>query len=61
MPTVIEGIKLYTVAEAAAALHVTSFTIRAWINKGKIKSMRIGRPIFITDQHLRDFMEERLK
>lgn len=61
MPTLIEGIKFYTVAEAAAALHVTATTIRAWIKNGKIKSMRIGRPIFITEMHLKAFMEEALK
>lgn len=61
MPTTIEGIKLYTVAETAAALHVTAKTIRTWITNGRIKSMRIGRPIFITDQHLKDFMKESLK
>ena len=42
MPTVIEGIKFYTIPETAQALHVTAQTVRVWIKQGKIKSQRIG-------------------
>jgi len=56
MPTVIEGIKFYTIPETASALNVTPQTIRAWIKQGRIKSQRIGRPILITENNLREFL-----
>jgi excisionase family DNA binding protein len=57
MPTIIEGIKFYTILETAAALHVTPQTIRAWIKQGRIKSQRIGRPILITESNLKEFLQ----
>ena len=57
MPTEIEGIKFYTVPETATALRVTPQTIRAWIKQGKIRSQRIGRPILITENNLREFLQ----
>ncbi len=56
MATVIEGIKFYTVPETAQALHVTPQTVRAYIKKGRLRSQRIGRPILITENNLRDFL-----
>ena len=57
MPTIIEGIKFYTIPETATALKVTPQTIRAYIKQGKIKSQRIGRPIFITENNLKEFLQ----
>jgi len=57
MPTIIEGIKFYTILETAEALHVTPQTIRAWIKQGRIKSQRIGRPILITESNLKEFLQ----
>lgn len=59
MPTIIEGIKFYTIPEVAEALNVTSQTIRAWIKQGKIKSQRIGRPILITESNLKEFLNSK--
>ena len=56
MPTIIEGIKFYTIPETATALKVTPQTIRAWIKQQRIKSQRIGRPILITENNLKDFL-----
>jgi excisionase family DNA binding protein len=56
MATVIEGIKFYKIPEVAEALGVTPQTIRAWIKQGKIKSQRIGRPILITENNLKEFL-----
>jgi excisionase family DNA binding protein len=58
MSTTIEGIKFYTIPETAEALNVTSQTIRTWIKQGKIKSQRIGRPILITENNLKEFLKE---
>ena len=57
MPTEIEGITFYTIPETAKALKVTSQTVRTWIKQGKIKSQRIGRPIFITQNNLWEFLQ----
>ena len=56
MGTIIEGIKFYTIPETAQALKVTPQTIRAYIKQGRIKSQRIGRPILITENNLKDFL-----
>ena len=61
MPTIIEGIKFYTIPETATALKVTPQTIRAWIKQGKIKSQRIGRPILITENNLKEFLSSSTK
>lgn len=57
MPTTIEGIKFYTIPETAKSLQVTPQTIRAWIKQGRIKSQRIGRPILITENNLKEFLK----
>lgn len=58
MPTVIEGIKFYRIPEVADALKVTPTTIRNWIKQGKLKGQRIGRPILITENNIKEFLEE---
>ena len=55
MSTIIEGIKFYTIPEIAEALKVTLQTIRVYIKKGRIKSQRIGRPILIFENNLKEF------
>jgi excisionase family DNA binding protein len=57
MPTVIEGIKFYTIPETAETLKVTPQTIRAYLKQGRLKGTRIGRPIFITQSNIKDFLE----
>jgi excisionase family DNA binding protein len=57
MPTIIEGIKFYTIPEMAELLHVNHLTIRNWIKKGRIRSQRIGRPILISEHHLKEFLD----
>jgi len=57
MPTEIEGIKFYTIPETAEALNVTSQTIRAYLKRGELKGKRIGRPILITENNIKEFLE----
>ena len=57
MATVIEGIKFYTIQETAEALNVTPQTVRAYIKQGKLKGQRIGRPILITENNLKEFLK----
>ena len=56
MPTIIETIKFYTIQETAKALQVTPQTIRSYIKQGRLKSQRIGRPILITENNLKEFL-----
>lgn len=58
MSTIIEGIKFYTIPETAEAFNVTPQTIRTWIKKGRLKSQRIGRPILITENNLKEFLKD---
>jgi excisionase family DNA binding protein len=58
MPTEIEGMTFYTIPETAKALKVSSQTMRIWIKQGKIKSHRIGRPIYITKNNLWEFLQK---
>jgi len=58
MATVIEGIKFYTIPETAEALNVTPQTVRAYIKQGRLKGQRIGRPILITENNLKEFLQE---
>lgn len=57
MPTVIEGIKFYTIPETAQALQVTPQTVRAYIKRGRLQSQRIGRPLLITERNLKEFLQ----
>jgi excisionase family DNA binding protein len=61
MSTTIEGIKFYTIPETAKALRVTPQTVRAYIKQGKLRSQRIGRPILITENNLREFLKASLE
>lgn len=56
MPTTIEGIKFYTIQDTAKALQVTPQTVRAYIKQGRIRSQRIGKPILITENNLKEFL-----
>lgn len=57
MATVIEGIKFYTIQEAAEALQVTPQTVRAYIKRGRLRGRRVGRPILITENNLKEFLQ----
>jgi len=52
----IEGIKLFTVTETADTLGITPQTVRAYIKQGKLKGQRIGRPILITENSIKKFL-----
>jgi len=58
MAIVIEGVKFYNIQETAQALQVTPQTIRAYIRQGRLKSIRIGRPLLITEKNLREFISQ---
>lgn len=58
MAITIEGIKFYTVQETAKTLNITPQTVRTYIKRGLIKGLRVGRPILITENNLKEFLSE---
>jgi excisionase family DNA binding protein len=56
MPITIKDIKLYTIQETAKMLKVTPQTIRKYIGQNKIKAKKIGRPFYITEDNLKEFL-----
>lgn len=61
MPTEIQGIRFYSVVETAQELRVTPQTIRTYIKLGRLKGERIGRPLLITEQNLKEFLTGSVK
>jgi len=57
MGTTIEGIKFYTIQETAQVLQVTPQTIRSYIKQGRLKCQRIGKPILVTENNLKEFLQ----
>ena len=57
MGTIIEGIKFYTIQETAQVLQVTPQTIRSYIKQGRLKGQRIGKPILVTENNLKEFLQ----
>jgi excisionase family DNA binding protein len=53
----IAGIKLYTVQETAKLLEVTAQTIRKYIKEGKLKAQRVGRPFYIAESSIKEFLK----
>ncbi len=58
MPTTIQGITFYTIAEAAKELGVAKNTIRNYLASGKLKGHRVGHPILITEDQIRGIIKE---
>ncbi len=56
MPVVIENIKFYRIPEVADALGVTPQTVRQYIKTGRLKAKRIGRPLLITENNIKEFL-----
>jgi len=50
--------RVFTVDEAAEYLHVTPYTIRKWLRKGKIPGRKIGRLYRIFQAELEAFLQQ---
>lgn len=53
-----ETVELYTVEEAAKALRVSIFTMRAWIYQRKLAHVKLGRRVLIKAEDLSKFIEK---
>ena len=56
--TDIEGVKLFNIYEAADKLGVSSPTNRRYIKIDRLRGIRIGRPILISDEAIKESTEE---
>ena len=54
----IEETNFYTVREIAEALNITPQTVRAYIKNDKLKGQRIGRPILVAENNLKEFISK---
>lgn len=57
MAIIIENIKFYTIVEVSQALRVTPQTVRSYIKRGLLKGIRIGKPILIKENDLKEFLQ----
>ncbi len=58
MAKTIEGIKFYTVPEAAKILGITPITLRKYIKQGKIKGKKLSNYYLITEKALLEFLKQ---
>ena len=61
MTVEILGIIYYNVKDAAKMMNVTPYTVREWCKNNKIKSRKIGREIYISEDEIREFLEPERK
>jgi excisionase family DNA binding protein len=50
--------KFYTTEEVAEMLKLNVRTVRAMINQKRLRAVKIGNEYRVTDEHLRQFVEE---
>ena len=51
------GVQLLNVKEAAGRLGVSPWTLYAWVSKGKIGHVKVGRRTMFTPENLEDFVK----
>ncbi len=52
----LENTTAYTVAEVAEMLHKNRDTILRYIHNGELKAKKVGRPFYITERALEEFI-----
>lgn len=53
----IQNINFYTVQEVAKELGISPLTVRNYIKTGRLKGQRIGRPVLITEEAVKEFLQ----
>ncbi len=51
--------KLRSAQEVAELFEVTHWTVRVWVKKGRMKCNKIGNRMYFTEQHIRDYANNR--
>lgn len=49
--------KVYSVAEAATTLKVSTHTIRAWFYSGKLPGIKLGRRVVFSEKNLQELLD----
>lgn len=49
-------IKVYTLEEIAALLHITRRTLYTYVKEGKLKAVKVGKYWRVTEKNLEDFL-----
>lgn len=57
---VVDGLKLYTRKELASMLNVGVTTIMNYQNRGELRSVKIGKAIYSSEEALREFLNGRI-
>ena len=52
----LETTTAYTVKEVAEIMHKTRDTVLRYIHTGQLKAQKVGRPYYITDRALTEFI-----
>ena len=52
----LENTTAYTVKEVAEILHKTPTTVRGYIKSGELKAKKVGRPWYVTEKALEEFI-----
>lgn len=58
MPTNIEGIKVYTLHEAAKEVGVTAQTFRQYVKRNLIEAVKVAGIIIVTEKALNAFLNK---
>jgi len=56
MSKVIENTTYYTIKEVAEKLQVNPETVRSYLKRGQLVGKQIGRPIYIPETSLKEFL-----
>lgn len=57
----LETTTAYTIKEAAELLHLNEQTVRKYIKQGKIRAQRVGLPYYVTEDTLKEFLNNEVK
>ena len=51
-------IKVYTLEEVAAILHITRRTLYTYVKEGKLKAVKVGKYWRVTEKNLEEFLSK---
>lgn len=57
----LETTTAYDVKETAELLHVSPQTVKKYIREGKLRAQRVGLPYYVTEDTLKEFLNNEVK
>ena len=58
MPTTIEDVTLYSVADVSQILNVTTVSVRNYIKQGHLKGQKVMGRWFVAEKEVSEFLKE---